>query len=68
MSRGGGRWRREAALAYCFGLQNIRSSKYSAAMLWQRTVAAPNSLWLAPGAKGCRLAAPLGVGQNTKSF
>ena len=59
---------REAALSQCFGLQNIRSSKYSAVRLRYRTVAAPNSPWLAPEAKGCRLASPLGVGQNTKSF
>ena len=28
-----GHWMREAALSHCFGLQNIRSSKYSAVRL-----------------------------------
>ncbi len=45
---------------WLFRFQNARSPKYSAVWLWQRTVAAPNSPWLTPEAKGCRLASPLG--------
>ena len=59
---------RRAAWSYCSDFQNVRSPKYSAVRLWYRTVAAPSSPWLAPEAKGCRLASPLGVGQNTKGF
>ena len=53
-----GRWMREPALFHCSGFQNVRSSKYSAFTLWNRTGATPGSLLAPPAAKGAALASP----------